>query len=493
MERVMLLFAIIILISSFATKISKKLNVPLLIIFLCIGMLFGSDGLGIIYFDNPNLAYVIATIALCFILFDGGLETQISAIKPVLKEGILLSVLGVLLNALLFSVPIYYITELSITESLLASATVASTDAAAVFFILKFNNINLKYNLRNILELESGSNDPMAYVLVLIFISVVNNPGNGSLINYILFFFIQMGLGFVMGIAFGICAKFILERLKLRIEELYSAAMIGILFFTFSVTNIINGNGFLAIYILGIILRSKKYLFKNSTIKFFSILSWLMQMILFVSLGLLVFPSELLKNTWWGISLALVLVLVIRPLSVFGSLMPFRKKIDIKSKIYISWGGLKGAVPIVFAIFVRTAGIDNSNVIFNLIFYIVVVSVLIQGATLNFGAKLLDLQVPENKRLKEKSEPEELEYLEDQLLELKISEDSNLVNKKIFEINFPEGALVTLVKRNSDYIHPTGQTKIHSGDKIIIMCKDKMEFINYIDELHKTYQETAPA
>ena len=370
-------------------------------------------------------------------------------------------------------------------QSFLASACVASTDAAAVFFLLEFNKVNLKHKLRNILELESGSNDPMAYVLVLIFISVINTKGN-DVIHYLMFFLQQMTIGLTMGLLLGYITKFILEKLRLKIEELYSIILMGMLFFTFSLTNMLQGNGFLAIYILGIIIRSKKYLFKNSTIKFFSVISWLMQITLFICLGLLVFPSKLFDFMYMGIPLALVLVFVIRPLSVFGSLHFFGKKLNRNSKLYISWGGLKGAVPIVFAIFVKTADVPYADTIFNLIFCIVLVSVLIQGTTLNFMAKLLKLNSDEKMIIKHKSETEELEYFEDQMLELTIPANSRFADKKIFELEIPEGALITLIKRGKEYIHPRGQTKIHSNDKLIIMCKNKIEFFNYIDNLHKT-------
>jgi len=480
MEKIMLGASIIILLSAFSTKLSKRFNVPLLIIFLIIGMLVGSEGIVKVYFDDSNLEYIVATLSLCFILFAGGLETQIKDIQPVLKEGVSLSVLGVLFNAVLFAFPIYYLTKLNLAESFLASATVASTDAATVFFLLKFNNINLKYKLRNILEFESGSNDPMAYVLVLVFISVVKAEGS-SYIYYIVFFFSQMLIGLAMGFLCGYLSGIILKRLKLKIEELYSIVLVGILLLTFSATNLVYGNGFLAIYILGIMLRSKKYLFKNSTLKFFSVISWFMQMTLFISLGLLVFPSKLAGFTLAGIILALILVFIIRPASVFATLFFFGKKLNTRSKLYISWGGLKGAVPIVFAIFVKVSGIPNSDTIFNLIFFIVIVSVLIQGTTLAFGAKFLKLDTKED-ILKDKSETEELEYFEDQMLELNILGNSIFIDKHLSDITFPDDTLITLIKRGKEYIHPKGNTKIHVNDKLIVVCKDKVEFFNFIEK-----------
>ncbi len=483
MEQVMFGVSIIILVSAFSTKLSKKFNVPLLIIFLAIGMLVGSEGIGKVYFDDNNIAYIIATLSLCFILFTGGLETQVADIKPILKEGASLSIFGVFLNAILFAVPIYFFTKLNWAESFLASATVASTDAATVFFLLKFNNINLKYRLRNILEFESGSNDPMAYILVLVFISVAKAEG-GSFLYYVGFFLSQMAIGLGMGFLCGYLSEIILKRLKLRIEELYSIVLVGILLLTFSATNLVYGNGFLAIYILGIMLRTKKYLFKNSTIKFFSVISWFMQMILFICLGLLVFPSQLWQFSIVGIILALILVFVIRPLSVFGTLYFFGKKLNTQSKIYLSWGGLKGAVPIVFAIFVAVSDVPNANTIFNLIFFIVIVSVLIQGMTLPLGAKILKLNEDEEEVIKEKSDTEELEYFEDQMLELSVLDNSDYIDKEIKDIKLPDNSLIIFIKREDEYIHPKGNTKILVGDKLVIMCKNKVEFFDFINNPH---------
>jgi potassium/hydrogen antiporter len=294
-----------------------------------------------------------------------------------------------------------------------------------------------------------------------------------------------MLIGLAMGFICGYLSEIVLERLKLRIEELYSIVLVGILLLTFSATNLLYGNGFLAIYILGIMIRSKKYLFKNSTLKFFSVISWFMQMALFICLGLLVFPSKLLAFTHIGIILALILVFVVRPASVFATLYFFGKKLNARSKLYISWGGLKGAVPIVFAIFVLVSGVHNSGIIFNLIFFIVIVSVLIQGTTLAFGAKWLKLNSEEDV-VKDGSETEELEYFEDQMLELNITEKSLILDKHISEIAFPEDSLITLVKRGKEYIHPKGNTKIKINDKLIIMCKDKVEFFNFVNELHQS-------
>ena len=485
MEKIMVLFAIVLILSAYSAKLSKRFNIPLLIIFIFIGMLLGSEGIGKIYFDNQNMAYIFANIALCFILFSGGFQTELKDVKPILREGIALSILGVLLNALIFAFPVYYLTSLTLPESFLVSSIVASTDAAAVFSLLGFNNIKLKNKLRNLLEFESGSNDPIAYVLVLMFISIVKSGGGHSVFYYIGFFILQLGVGALMGFGIGFFAKVVLERLKLKVEELYSILIVGVLFFTFATTNLLYGNGFLAIYILGIILRSRKFLYKNSTIKFFSVISWFMQITLFICLGLLVFPSKVFTFAFYGdgIALALILVFIVRPICVFLTLSVFGKKYNMRSKIFVSWGGLKGAVPIVFAIFVMVDQVAEADAIFNLIFFIVLVSVIIQGSTLSWGAKRLGLIEDKKELIKDKTGTEELEYYEDQMLELDIAGHSHFAGKKISQINFPNEVMVTLIKRDGGYIHPKGTTVIEVNDELIIMCKDKPTFFNYIEGL----------
>ncbi len=484
MEKILLIFAVVLILSVFSTKISEKFNIPLLIVFIFIGMVMGSEGLGNIYFDNHTFAYFVATVALSFILFTGGLQTDYKQILPILKEGIGLSVIGVFLNAVIFAIPIYYLTNFTVLESLLASATVASTDAAAVFSILGFSKIKLKSNVKNLLEFESGSNDPMAYVLVIIFITMITAETGHGILYYIIFFILQMAIGAGMGFAIGHLTKFIMEKAQMPIEELYAILVVGILFFTFSATNILHGNGFLAIYILGMMIRSKKFLYKNSTIKFFSVYSWFMQITLFICLGLLVFPSRLFMFAGWGIILAVILIFAVRPAVVFLTFYIIKSKnFDFKSKIFLSWGGLKGAVPIVFAIYTMVNLVPQSNEIFNLIFFIVLVSVLIQGSTLVPLAKKLNLVKIGGEHISDKSDTENLDYFEDQLLELSISSESHFAGKKISEVKLPENSLITLIKRDKKHIHPNGKTVIVPNDRLVIMSPNKVEFFEYIESL----------
>ena len=345
-ENILLIGSLLLLISIFAGKTSYKFGVPTLLLFLAIGMLAGSDGIGGIQFDDPKLAQFIGIVSLNFILFSGGLDTNWAAVKPILKEGIALSTLGVLLTAVSLGTFVWLITDFTIYESLLLGSIVSSTDAAAVFSILRSKSLALKTNLRPTLELESGSNDPMAYVLTIAFLTLVINQDQ-SFVSIIPLFLLQMILGGIAGFAFGIFSKYIINKIKLDFEGLYPVLVIALMFITFSATDFVGGNGFLAIYICAVYLGNQDLIHKKTILKMFDGLAWLMQIVLFLTLGLLVFPSEIIPHMGIGLLISLFLILVARPIGVFISLLFF--KMRLKRRFYISWVGLRGAVPIVFA------------------------------------------------------------------------------------------------------------------------------------------------
>lgn len=480
MEEQIIIFSILVILSVYSAKISKRFNIPLLIIFIFIGMFAGSDGLGI-YYDDPESAYFIATVSLCVILFTGGLETNFREIRPVMKEGLSLSILGVLLCVIFFAIPIHFLTDLGWALSFLASATVASTDAAAVFSLLKFSDLNIKPRIKSLLEFESGSNDPIAYVMVILCISFVKGESS-SVTHYITFFIKELSIGLLMGLLIGYVFEKFIEKLSLKIEALYPILLLGILGFTYSSTELVHGNGYLAIYILGLSISSKKFLYKSICVKFFSVMSWIMQIILFLCLGLFVFPNQLIAFVWIGLLLALIMVFLVRPLSVFFSLSFFRRKYDYKSKLFLSSGGFKGAVAIVFAIFTMVENVPHSDVIFNLIFFIVLVSVLIQGSTLKFVADMLKMTNAHKPSIKHDTDTVDMEYLEEHMFELTISDTSPFLNKTLSELILPYEILITLVKRNGQYIHPKGTTRFKAGDHIIVICREKDNLLRYISK-----------
>ena len=395
-DNILLIGSILLFISLIASR-TTRFGIPTLLLFLMVGMLAGSDGPGGISFYEPRTAKFIGSIALSFILFSGGLETKWIDIRPVFWQGVSLSTLGVIVTAATIGFLVYLLTDFTIIEGLLLGSIVSSTDAAAVFSILKSNRVGLKGNLRPLLELESGSNDPMAFVLTIIFTFLLADP-EASPFSVIPLFFTQMILGAVVGILMGIAMSRIINWIKLEYEGLYSVLLITLVLFTFAFSNSIGGNAFLSVYVSACVLGNRDFIHKKSLIKHFDGQAWMMQIILFITLGLLVFPSQILPYMGIGILLSLLLIFVARPFSVFLSLSIFR--LDFRKKILVSWVGLRGAVPIVLAMFPLTAGVGKAGMIFNLVFFISVTSILIQGTTIPLVAKWLKQSVPVNIRKK---------------------------------------------------------------------------------------------
>ena len=477
-ENFLLIGSLLLLASIFAGKTSYKFGVPTLLLFLGMGMISGSEGIAGIHFNNPQYAQFIGIVSLNFILFSGGLDTNITSVKPILKEGITLSTLGVFLTAFTLGGFVYAITDFTIYESLLLGSIVSSTDAAAVFSILRSKSLALKTNLRPTLELESGSNDPMAYVLTISFLSLVVNQEQ-EVWTLIPLFLQQMILGTLLGFGFGKISKLLINKIKLDFEGLYPVLVIALMFITFSATDFFGGNGFLAIYICAVYLGNQDIIHKKSILKFFDGLAWLMQIVLFLTLGLLVFPSHVFEVFGIGLVISLFLIFVARPLSVFISLIPFKMK--NRRRLYISWVGLRGAVPIVFATYPLIAGIEKAEMIFNIVFFISVTSVLIQGTTLSLVAKWLHVALPE--KVKPMGATDML--LSDQpktlMHEININANSAVIGKKIVDLGFPKNAIITMIKRDDKYITPNGSTVINLNDSLIILY-DKPEGLEKIKE-----------
>jgi cell volume regulation protein A len=433
-------------------------------------MLAGSDGPGGITFDNPKIAKFIGAVALSFILFSGGLETKWKDIKPVFWQGVSLSTIGVIITAATIGFLIYLITDFTILEGLLLGSIVSSTDAAAVFSILRSRSIGLKSNLRPLLELESGSNDPMAFFLMIIFTYLLSNP-EATYVSLIPMFFRQMVLGALVGYLMGIAMHKIINWIKLEFEGLYSVLLITLVLFTFSFSEFIGGNAFLAVYISACILGNRDFIHKKSLIKHFDGQAWMMQIIMFITLGLLVFPKQILPHLGIGILVSLLLILVARPLSVFLSLA--LSKLDFRKKLFVSWVGLRGAVPIVLAIYPLTAGVGKANIIFNLVFFISVTSILIQGTTIPVVARWLNLAVPVN--LKKKSVLDlELGWKSKSLYNVILVESGfHCIGKTIVDLGLPNSIIIALVERNNKFFVSDGATTIHAGDKLYVMADDE--------------------
>ena len=478
-ENILLIGSGLLFISIIAGKTSYKFGVPTLLLFLVIGILAGSEGLGGINFNDPATAQFIGIVSLNFILFSGGLDTNWNTVKPILWQGISLSTLGVLITAVSIGAFVYFLTDFTIYESLLLGSIVSSTDAAAVFSILRSKSLALKANLRPILEFESGSNDPMAYVLTIAFLSLVINQ---DLSFYSIFplFLKQMIIGGIAGFLFGKVSKYIINKIDLDFEGLYPVLVISLMFISFSATDFVGGNGFLAVYICAIYLGNQDLIHKRTILKVFDGMAWLMQIVLFLTLGLLVFPSQILPIFIIGLIISLFLIFIARPISVFISLLPFKMK--TRNRLYISWVGLRGAVPIVFATYPLLAGIEKADMIFNIVFFISVTSVLIQGTSLTMVAKWFHVALPAKAKRLSLYETFITENPKTTMSEIEIKNDCMVIGKKIVELNFPKDAIIALIKRSDKYITPNGSTVINADDLLIVISSSK-EGINKVNEL----------
>jgi cell volume regulation protein A len=446
-ENILLIGSLLLFISLIAGKTSDRFGVPVLILFITIGMFAGSEGIGGIYFDNPKIAQFIGIVALNFILFSGGLDTDWNSIRPILWQGATLATLGVFLTAITLGVFVWAVTDFTIYEGLLLGSIVSSTDSAAVFSILRSKSLALKDNLRPTLELESGSNDPMAYILTLVFTGLVVNQ-DSSLTAAIPMFFMQMIIGALLGLLLGKVATYVINKIQLQAEGLYIVLLIAILFFIFSFTNFIGGNGFLAVYLSAVYLGNQELMHKKKILKSFDSFAWLMQIILFLTLGLLVFPSEVVPVMGIGLLISLFLIVIVRPVAVFISLIPFKTR--IREKWFLSWVGLRGAVPIVLATYPLLAGAEKAHMIFNIVFFIALTSVIIQGTSLPLVAKWLHLTIPTELKKRTQSDHLLTEGIKSLLTQVTIPEDGAVVGKQIIQLRLPKTTLISFILRGQD-------------------------------------------
>lgn len=482
-ENLILLTSILLFLSILASKTSGHLGVPSLIIFLVIGMLAGVDGILGIPFNDFDAINKIGTVALIFILFSGGLDTKLESVAPVMWRGVALSSLGVFLTAGVTGLFVWKFTEFSLIEGLLLGSIISSTDAAAVFSILRSKGIGLRGRLRPLLELESGSNDPMAYFLTISFVNLALSETVG-IWNIALQFIIQMTVGFALGYVFGKAGVWVINKIKLDYDGLYPVLIMAMILFSYAFSTYAYGNGFLTIYVMGVILANSSFIHKKSLTKFYDGQAWLMQIIMFIAFGLLVNPHEIVPVIGIGLLVSLVLIFLARPIGVFISLVPFKMK--IREKLFISWVGLRGAVPIIFATIPVTAGVESSSIIFNIIFFVVITSVALQGTTLMVMAKLLHVDKRVEVARRYPLELELTENFKNELVEVSIPEDCPQANKRIVEIGFPRNALIVMIERNKQYITPNGNTIIKPGDNLLIMTNSARDLDTIHSALHIT-------
>lgn len=466
-DYILLWIAILIFASVLTSKLSEKFAIPALLLFLAVGMLAGSEGLGGVFFDNAQLAKSVGIVALIFIIFSGGLDTNWKETRSVVWPGIILSIAGVLLTAVIAGYFAVRILKFSFLEGMLLGSIISSTDAAAVFTILRSRHISLRAPLKPLLEFESGSNDPMAVFLTVSFISLltVQDMKIASLIPK---FIVNMGMGALAGYIMARGIIFFINRLKLDYEGLYLALMISLGLLVYVVAIFLKGNGFLAVYITGLMLGQRDFPNKKMILRFHDGLAWLMQIIMFVILGLLVFPSRIVPLIVPGLLLAVLLIMVARPISVMLCLLPFR--MGLRKKVMIGWVGLRGSVPIILATFPFMAGVPRADTIFNVVFFVVIASVFIQGTSIAFVSRLLKLDVPSAYRRNYPIEFEKTEGIDAELTDVIVPYNSKTAGNRISELNTPEKCLIVLISRGDKFIIPSGSVVIEEGDVLLVLA-----------------------
>ena len=495
-EFFLLILSLLFFISIFADKIGYKYGVPALLLFLVVGMFFGSHtmagllGTHIVTVDT-NVAEALSTLAMCIILFTGGLETRFSDIKSVLVPGITMATLGVLFTCATTGVIIYFIfgwmsaiTSISIWMALLMAATLSSTDSASVFSILRTNGIGLKHNLRPMLELESGANDPMAYVLTTTLIGVVLSTDTivglvkpVEALPIIQTIVIQLVMGTVLGYAFGEGLVQLMRRVKLGNEALYPIMVLTACIFIFAVTYYLKGNTYLAVYVGGLIIGNNKFTRKRQTRSFFNGLAWLSQLVMFLMLGLMVEPAELLNYHVWlpCLIISIVMICISRPIAVLLCMLPFRQ-FRQRDRLLMSWVGLKGAVPIIFAIMCKANGVPYADVLFNVVFLCTLVSLLAQGTTLTLVAKKLNLDtIPEEERTLEHFDLDLPDEIQSSAREVEVTADLLQNGHTLRELRIPPRTLVIMVRRGEDFFVPTGTSVLLEGDQLLVISDKDAE------------------
>ncbi|HOW09070.1 MAG TPA: potassium/proton antiporter [Bacteroidales bacterium] len=474
-EIALLVLSVLFFLSILAGKASSRFGVPALLLFLAIGMISGSDGLGI-QFEDIHVAQNIGTLALCIILFSGGLDTNISEIRPVVRQGVILATLGVFLTSVISGVLAWWILGMTfksagigILTSLLLASTMSSTDSASVFSLLRSKNLYLKHNLRPLLELESGSNDPMAYVMVINLIAIINSDKAPNYWIVAGTLIMQLGIGAVLGFGLGKLAVRVINNLKIGNDSLYPILVFTICIFVFSITYLSGGNSFLAVYIAGLVIGNSKFVHKRTSLTFFDGLAWMSQLIMFLTLGLLVNPHELVPVIVPGLIISFMMIFFARPLTVFLCLLPFHR-MPVRDKSYVSWVGLRGAVPIIFAIFPLANEVPHARLMFNLVFFCTLVSLLVQGTSLPLVAKCLNLV--DKRRMARKLKDFDVDFSDDIKsirTEIEVTPQILKTGNQLMHLPMPENTLVVMIKRDDKYFVPTGKTILKEKDKLLII------------------------
>ncbi|MBZ5486263.1 potassium/proton antiporter [Halomonas aquamarina] len=477
-DQLILMAAILLLVGIMSSKLSARLGMPVLVLFLGTGMLAGEAGIGGIDFDNPVLAHALGTMALAMILFDGGLQTPTSSIRMVWKPASLLATLGVLVTSLITGVAAAYILDLPLLDGLLLGAIVGSTDAAAVFSLLRNAGIHINRRLKATLEIESASNDPMAIFLTIGLLEVLVNdmPLGAGLLKL---FILQIGVGGAVGLLVGWSSVQLINRIQLVTSGLYPVMVAACGLFAFGVAANLGGSGFLAIFVAGVMIGNRPIAFQRSTFLFHDGLAWMSQIVMFVVLGLLINPVSLLDVWREGLVIAAILVLVARPVAVIPILKLFG--FNLRETSLVAWVGLRGSVPIILAIFPLIFGLEGAELLFNVVFFVVLISATLQGTTLPYVARKLGLTEPPPELPAASLEITALEDVDADIVEYRLGDVARAANRRISQIALPDGAVIAMVTRGKDVIPPRGSTVLLPGDHLFVVLRpDTRPFVDCV-------------
>lgn len=469
-DRLLLIAGILLILGILSSKFSARAGMPMLVMFLALGMLAGSDGPGRIPFEDYQLAHAIGTVALACILFDGGLRSPLASVKIAWKPSVVLATLGVFVTSTVTGLVAMHVLGLSLLEGLLLGSIVGSTDAAAVFSLLRSAGIHLRKRLGATLEMESGANDPMAIFLTVGLIQVLTGEiPLGP--EFLQLFALQMGVGLGFGFLLGKLSVLLINRINLATAGLYPVLTAACGIFTFGLTAVLQGSGFLAVYVAGLVLGNSKIVYQKGTLLFHDGIAWVGQISMFVVLGLLSTPSALVDVAGPGLLIALALTLVARPLAVIPLLLPF--KFTWRELTLISWVGLKGAVPIILATYPLMAGLPAGRMIFNVVFFVVLVSAVVQGGLLPWFARRLKLEEPPIPVAPLSLEITSLRDVDAEIVDYPVSRDSPIGGRLLRDLPLPEGAVVAMISRDKSLIPPRGSTTIEGGDHLFVVVNQE--------------------
>lgn len=469
---IVLFIGILLLIGIASSKFSARIGMPVLVLFLGVGMLAGSEGVGGIAFEDYRLANSIGSVALALILFDGGLRTSLDSVRSTWKPALSLSTIGVLLTSVLTGFAAAWVLGVPLLHGMLLGSIVGSTDAAAVFSILRTSGVKLPARLTATLEVESGSNDPMAIFLTVGLIGVIMGTAD-SVAGITLLFALQFGVGTGVGIGIGYLAAWLVNRINLDYPGLYPILALSLGLLSFGLAAVLGGSGFLAIYLSGIVLGNSSIVFRNGIFLFHDAGAWLGQIVLFIMLGLLSFPSSLIGVSGEGLLIALVLIFVARPLAVLISVFPFHFR--MRELVFLGWVGLKGAVPITLATFPLLAGMEGGSLLFNVVFFVVLVSAVTQGWSLPLVARWLKLGKTSDPVSPVTLEIIALRHVDGEIVEYVVTPLSKVAGQLLRDVAFPYDVLVTLVVRRNNVIIPRGSTSLEPGDHVFIAMRTPLK------------------